>query len=65
MKNVTRIKVVGVGGSGCNTVSRMAKSRIRGVELVAINTDNQDLKKRYIGRKLYAIKSNWSSYTLF
>ncbi|KKQ77198.1 MAG: Cell division protein FtsZ [Parcubacteria group bacterium GW2011_GWC1_38_6] len=45
MKNVTRIKVVGVGGSGCNTVSRMAKSRIRGVELVAINTDNQDLKK--------------------
>lgn len=45
MQNATIIKVVGVGGSGCNTISRMAKNKIKGVELVAINTDNQDLQK--------------------
>ena len=40
-----KIKVVGIGGSGCNAILRMTKSRIEGVELVAINTDLQDLKK--------------------
>lgn len=38
-----RIKVVGVGGSGCHAVNRMINSRIRGVEFVAVNTDAQDL----------------------
>lgn len=41
----TKIKVVGIGGSGCNAISRMMKAKIKGVELVAINTDLQDLKK--------------------
>jgi cell division protein FtsZ len=41
----TNIKVVGVGGSGGNAISRMKKSRLKGVELIAINTDYQDLKK--------------------
>lgn len=46
MKNTKpKIKVVGVGGAGCNAVSRMAKTKIEGVELVVINTDLQDLKK--------------------
>jgi len=44
MKNA-RIKVVGVGGSGGNALTRMAKCKIQGVELIAINTDAQDLKK--------------------
>ena len=38
-----RIKVVGVGGSGCHAVNRMIGSRIKGVEFVAVNTDAQDL----------------------
>ncbi len=42
---MTKIKVVGVGGSGSNAVSRMKKCKIKGVELVAINTDAQDLIK--------------------
>ncbi len=52
-----KIKVIGVGGSGCNAVSRMAKCKIKGVELVAVNTDAQDLIrtrsdiKLRIGRK--------------
>jgi len=41
----TKIKVVGVGGSGCNAVSRMMKAKIQGIELIAINTDLQDLSK--------------------
>jgi len=45
MRTNTKIKVVGVGGSGSNAVSRMMKCKIKGVELIAINTDDQDLKK--------------------
>jgi cell division protein FtsZ len=37
------IKVVGVGGAGCNAVNRMAGEKIAGVELVAVNTDGQAL----------------------
>lgn len=58
MFNPINIKVVGVGGSGCNAIGRMEKDRIRGVELIALNSDYQDLKKIkadvriQIGRKL-------------
>jgi cell division protein FtsZ len=38
-----RIKVVGVGGGGCNAVNRMIAEGIQGVEFVAINTDAQAL----------------------
>jgi cell division protein FtsZ len=37
------IKVVGVGGGGCNAVNRMIAARIPGVSFVAINTDAQAL----------------------
>ena len=38
-----RIKVVGVGGGGCNAVNRMIEDGIQGVEFIAINTDAQAL----------------------
>ncbi|MEX0800385.1 MAG: cell division protein FtsZ [Dehalococcoidia bacterium] len=37
------IKVVGVGGGGCNAVNRMIEARIQGVEFVGVNTDAQAL----------------------
>lgn len=37
------IKVIGAGGSGCNTVSRMSEIGIIGAEIIAMNTDAQDL----------------------
>ena len=40
-----RIKVVGVGGGGCNAVSRMFRERIQGVEYVGVNTDAQALMR--------------------
>lgn len=52
------IKIVGVGGAGGNTVSRMMQVGIVGSETIAINTDAQDLlytdssKKVLIGRDL-------------
>ncbi len=45
MISSTKIKVVGVGGSGGNAILRMRKFGIKGVELIAINTDYQDLRK--------------------
>jgi cell division protein FtsZ len=53
-----RIKVVGVGGSGANAINHMIKSKVTGVEFIAINTDSQDLhyskakKKVHIGKHL-------------
>lgn len=53
-----KILVVGVGGSGCNAVSRMIDSKIRGVDFVVINTDAQALhhskanEKVHIGKNL-------------
>jgi cell division protein FtsZ len=38
-----RIKVIGVGGGGCNAVTRMVLEGIRGVEFIAVNTDAQAL----------------------
>ena len=42
-KQSARIKVVGVGGAGGNTISRMKEIGIKGGEIIAINTDAQDL----------------------
>src|SRR5262245_55506912 len=54
----TRIKVIGVGGGGCNAVARMASEGLQGVEFYAMNTDFQALSacrvpnKQQIGAKL-------------
>ena len=53
-----KIKVIGVGGGGCNAVNRMIRAKVEGVEFIAANTDLQALKlsqapvKLQIGGKL-------------
>ncbi len=37
------IRVVGVGGGGCNAVNRMITENIAGVDFIAVNTDQQAL----------------------
>jgi cell division protein FtsZ len=37
------IKVVGIGGGGCNAVNRMVDAGLKGVEFIGINTDAQAL----------------------
>ena len=41
----TIIKVVGVGGGGCNAVNRMVDAQMTGVTFIAVNTDRQALAK--------------------
>ena len=38
-----KIKVIGLGGGGCNAITRMVQEGIQGVELIAMNTDAQAL----------------------
>ncbi len=58
VETFAKIRVVGVGGSGGNSISRMLACKIQGVDFVAINTDAQDLhhvkapEKLHIGKNL-------------
>jgi cell division protein FtsZ len=38
-----RIKAIGIGGGGCNAITRMVREEIKGVDFVAMNTDGQAL----------------------
>src|SRR5579872_5091581 len=51
-QNGAKIKVIGVGGGGCNAVNRMIRAKVEGVEFVAANTDLQALKMSQAPLKL-------------
>lgn len=57
METFARIKVVGVGGGGVNAVDRMIKSKVRGVEFIAVNTDAQSLHKSEAPKKIHIGKN--------
>ena len=38
------LKVIGLGGGGCNAVERMMELDLRGIDFIAANTDSQALK---------------------
>jgi cell division protein FtsZ len=48
----TQIKVVGVGGGGCNAVARMVREGVEGVEFCVMNTDLQALEAVEVPHKL-------------
>lgn len=58
MEKAAVIKVIGVGGGGCNAVNRMVEAGLQGVDFIAVNTDRQALNrclaetKVQIGEKL-------------
>lgn len=58
MEKSAVIKVIGVGGGGCNAVNRMVQAELKGVDFIAVNTDRQALNrclaetKIQIGEKL-------------
>ena len=58
LSNIAQIKVIGVGGGGCNAVNRMIESGVTGIEFWVINTDVQALdqsaspQRLQIGQKL-------------
>lgn len=43
-EQLAQIKVIGVGGGGSNAVNRMIEHDVRGVEFIAVNTDQQALR---------------------
>jgi len=43
-ESFARIKVVGIGGGGCNAVNRMIDEGLSGIEFIAVNTDSQALQ---------------------
>jgi cell division protein FtsZ len=56
--SVAKIKVIGVGGGGCNAVNRMIASNVAGIEFWSVNTDSQALtlasanNRLQVGQKL-------------
>jgi len=38
------IRVIGIGGGGCNAVNRMIEGGVQGIEFIAVNTDHQVLQ---------------------
>ncbi len=57
-ENAAQIKVIGIGGGGCNAVNRMIAAGLKGITFMAVNTDKQALAgskaetKFQIGEKL-------------
>ncbi|WP_434779702.1 cell division protein FtsZ [Neisseria sp. Ec49-e6-T10] len=46
------IKVIGVGGGGCNAINNMIKGAIHGVEFISANTDAQSLQRNEATRRV-------------
>ena len=44
-ENAAIIKVIGVGGGGCNAINRMVDTGLQGVSFIGVNTDRQALTK--------------------
>jgi cell division protein FtsZ len=57
IETFAKIKVIGVGGSGGSAINRMIKSKIRGVEFIAVNTDVQALHYSQASVKLHIGKT--------
>ena len=57
MDQIAKIKVVGVGGGGCNAVNRMIEEGVKSVEFYVVNTDLQVLKASKATNKIQIGKS--------
>jgi cell division protein FtsZ len=53
IETFARIKVIGVGGSGCNAIARMMSCGIKGVDFIAVNTDVQALHNSRASQKVH------------
>lgn len=51
-KYIAKIKMIGVGGAGCNTINYATNYGIHGVECIALNTDAQVLKVNKANEKI-------------
>lgn len=57
MDQVAKIKVIGIGGGGCNAINRMIEEGVKSVEFYAVNTDLQVLNSSKAKNKIQIGKS--------
>src|SRR3989339_1503476 len=53
IETFAKIKVIGLGGSGGSAINRMIKSKLKGIEFIAVNTDAQALNNNEATHKLH------------
>ena len=60
------IKVVGVGGGGCNAVNNMYKEGVEGVTYAVCNTDSQSLSRSDVPVNIHRTyrRAEWSDHYL-
>ena len=47
-----KIKVIGIGGGGCNAINNMITANLMGVEFISTNTDSQNLERSACSNRL-------------
>ena len=52
MDQLAKIKVIGIGGGGCNAINRMISGGLKGVDFIVANTDVQALNRSLATTKL-------------
>ena len=53
LDSAAMVKVIGVGGGGCNAIDNMIRSGLSGVEFISANTDAQTLYKNLSDKKIH------------
>ncbi|HGE70037.1 TPA: cell division protein FtsZ [Candidatus Poribacteria bacterium] len=51
-ESIAVIKVIGVGGGGCNAINTMIKNNMKGVQFYAVNTDIKSLRSCFAQEKI-------------
>ncbi len=54
---LAHLKVIGVGGGGCNAINKMIEAGIEGVECISANTDYKSLRRSKAAKKIQLGKS--------
>jgi len=57
IETIAKIKVIGIGGGGGAAINRMVKTKVKGVDFVAVNTDLQALQNSFAPKKLHIGKA--------
>ncbi len=57
-ETTVKLKAIGVGGCGCNSINRMISKGVRGVDFLSINTDFKDLQKSISPAKIQLVSQS-------
>jgi cell division protein FtsZ len=62
LTKTARIKIVGVGGAGCNAIRKLSIDKIQDCELLVVNTDQKALTRSIVSRKIHLGNDLTGSY---